>query len=169
MSTHYLEVGVLKGSTFCAAINNNKLTAYAIDHFKDNTQAATGSNIESSKQIFIDNAKKYKGKNSINLFDCDFRKVNLDKIEKIDLMFYDADHDAKSNIDALLYFKDKFVDESIIIFDDANFDGVVDSARKGAKLAGLNIVYDKIILNDIEDPEQWWNGLYVMVIKKENL
>jgi hypothetical protein len=84
-------------------------------------------------------------------------------------MFYDADHDAKSNIDALLYFKDKFVDESIIIFDDANFDGVVDSARKGAELAGLNIVYDKIILNDVEDPEQWWNGLYVMVIKKENL
>ena len=169
MSTHYLEVGVLSGSTFCAAINNNNITAYAIDHFKDDTQAATGSDIKANKQTFIENVKKYKGNNSVHLFDCDFRKANLDKIEKIDLMFYDADHDPKSNIESLVYFKDKLADESIIIFDDANFDGVVDSVREGMKIAGLNIVYDKIILNDIEDPDQWWNGLYIMVIKKENL
>jgi hypothetical protein len=67
---------------------------------------------------------------------------------------------------AVRYFSDKFRDESILIFDDANFDGVVSGAKEGIKEAGLEVIYEKLILNEMEDPDQWWNGLYIVIIRK---
>ena len=53
----------------------------------------------------------------------------------------------------------------MLIFDDANFEGVVYGAQKGIEDAGLQIVFEKIIMNELEDPTQWWNGLYITVVK----
>jgi hypothetical protein len=64
------------------------------------------------------------------------------------------------------YFAEKFVDDTILVFDDANFDGVVEGARKGIQDAGLKIVYQKVVLNEIEDSDQWWNGLYITLVRK---
>ena len=30
---------------------------------------------------------------------------------------------------------------------------------------GLKILYERELLNDQEDPEMWWNGLYVVVFQ----
>ena len=53
-----------------------------------------------------------------------------------------------------------------MIFDDANWDGVVYSAREGIKRVGRNILYSKIMLNDVESENDWWNGLYITVTAK---
>ena len=59
----------------------------------------------------------------------------------------------------------------MLIFDDANWEGVVEGARNGANKAGLEVAYEKMLLCDVEDLESWWNGLYILVINKpkENL
>lgn len=168
ISTSYLEIGVLNGGTFCATIQNNKLNCYAVDHWKDNTQASNGStNIISSKQNFIENAKRFKGENKIKVFDSNFLAVDKTQIGNIDLMFYDADHSHEMTSLAVTYFADKFADEAILIFDDANFDGVVSGANKGIKESGLEIIYNKLILNEMEDPDQWWNGLYITIVRRK--
>ncbi len=167
ISTSYLEVGVLNGATFCSTILNNTLSAYAVDHWQNKTQAANGStNIKTDKQTFINNARQYKGNSKIKLFDCNFLQVDKSQIDYIDFMFYDADHSAMMTQLAVKYFAEKFVDDTILVFDDANFDGVVEGARKGIQDAGLKIVYQKVVLNEIEDSDQWWNGLYITLVRK---
>ena len=168
ISTSYLEVGVLNGATFCSALENNTLTAYAVDHWQEQTQAANGStNIQSNKETFVTNVKEFKGNSTIKLFDCDFRQVDLTQIDYIDFMFYDAEHSHNLTSNAVTYFADKFADEAILVFDDANFEGVVSGANEGLEKSGLEIAYSKILMNDIEDPTQWWNGLYIVVVKRK--
>jgi len=167
ISTSYLEVGVLNGATFCATIKDNNLKAYAVDHWLEQTKSANGKvAFKSSKEKFIENVKKYKGDNKVKIFDSHFLKVNKASIDDIDLFFYDADHSAEANYHAIRYFADKLKDEAVVIFDDANFDGVVDGAKKGILDAGLEIIYEKILLNDLEDPDMWWNGFYLAIVKK---
>lgn len=167
LSTSYLEIGVLNGGTFCSVLDGNTLKAYAIDHWKDETQAANGStSIKASKQTFIDNVRKFKNTSTIKLFDSNFLNVDKTEINNIDMFFYDADHSHEMTSAAVRYFSDKFTNEAILIFDDANFDGVVSGAKEGMKESGLEVIYEKLILNEMEDPNQWWNGLYICVIRK---
>jgi len=169
LSTSYLEIGVLNGATFCSVIENNSIKAYAIDNWENQTLSLTGiADVSSSKKIFIENVKKFKGNNKIKLFDSHFLNVDKSQIEYIDFMFYDADHDAELTKMSVMYFAEKFSKNTILVFDDANFEGVVFGALQGIKESGLDILYQKIILNDIEDADQWWNGLLILVVKGEN-
>ena len=168
LSTSYLEVGVLNGGTFCSVLENNHLQAYAIDMWKDNTQASDGStNIVSSKDTFVENVRKFKGNNKVRIFDCNFLNVDKSQIDYIDFMFYDADHSHHMTSSAVRYFADKIIDEAILVFDDANFEGVVSGAHEGIKESGFEIIYEKMILNEIEDPDQWWNGLLVTIVRRK--
>jgi hypothetical protein len=81
-------------------------------------------------------------------------------------MFYDGPHDADSTKRAIAYYKECLSDVAIIIFDDANWQGVVAGADAGIKEAGLTVVYSKLLLNNVEDKTMWWNGLYILVVKK---
>ena len=67
---------------------------------------------------------------------------------------------------AKMYYKDCFADECICIFDDANFPNVVIGAMKGLEQIDHELIFHKKVLNTIENPTQWWNGIYVTVIKK---
>jgi hypothetical protein len=85
---------------------------------------------------------------------------------KIDMWFYDGPHDATSTEQAILHYKNVFAKEAVLIFDDANWDGVVEGARNGINKAGFEVAYEKMLLCDVEDIESWWNGLYVIVLAK---
>ena len=167
-STRYLEIGSALGATLSSVLANNSLTAYAVDSWAEDIQPATAS-IElpkNTKENFIENVKKYKGSNTVKIFDCDWTKVEKREITGIDLFFYDGAHDELSTKLAVKYFAPCFADTCILIFDDANWEGVVYGAAEGIKIAGLDILYEKKLLNDQEDPLQWWNGLYLVVAKK---
>lgn len=166
ISSSYLEIGVLNGATFCAALQNNTLQAYAVDHWKDQTTAANGKDVKGSKQTFIENAKKFKGQSTITVFDCHYLQVEKSKLVPIDLFFYDADHSKNANYSAIRYFADRLADNAILVFDDAYWDGVVAGAREGIADSGLEILFDRIILNEQEDDKMWWNGFYIAVVKK---
>lgn len=166
LSSHYLEIGCLNGATFCSTIENNDLTCYAVDHWSENTQSADNStNIISAKETFVHNVKQVKGKNRIKLFDSNFLNVDRSEIEKIDFMFYDADHSKEITSLAITYFAEKFVPGTILVFDDANWDGVVEGVNEGLKQVGLEPIFTRIILNEQESNVDWWNGLYVVVLK----
>ena len=167
ISTSYLEVGCLGGRTFSSTIAGNKLTAYAVDNWKEGVAAENESiDITVTKEDFVNAIKPYKGDNKIKVFNCDFIDVDRTVIKDVDLFLYDGDHSYESTKQAVQYFAPTFAQECVIIFDDANWDGVVDGAIEGIKQAGLKIQYEKKMLNSVEDEWMWWNGLYIVVVKK---
>jgi predicted O-methyltransferase YrrM len=166
-SKKYLEVGSFLGATLSSVLYNNQIEVCAVDNWATNIQALTHDGLpENKKEEFIKNVKKYKGNNKVKVFDCDFNKVDKTELKGVDLFFYDGDHSDLSTKVAVKYFAECLADTSIVIFDDANWDGVVDGANAGIAEAGLTILYEKKILNDVEDPMQWWNGLYILVLRK---
>lgn len=168
ISNSYLEVGSLAGRTFSSVLSGNKLQAYAIDKWKDGI-VSENKNLEFTvtKDDFVKNVLPYKGDNSIKVFNSDYRNVNKDQIKKVDLFMYDGDHSYESTKHAVEYFADTLADEAVLVFDDANWKGVVDGALDGIKSAGLELVYDKKMLNSVEDSTMWWNGLLIAVVKKK--
>lgn len=164
----YLEVGSYLGATACAALSNNKLEAYFIDTWEDKVQAMRDDIVlpENNKATFIENIKKFKGQNNISIFHCDMYEVDLEEIKPVEVFFYDGPHDSYNTSKAIQYFSKVFAEECIVIIDDANFDGVVSGAKHGLSKIPYNIIYQKIILNDVESEKEWWNGLYVAVVKK---
>lgn len=165
----YLEIGSYLGATAVAALDGNQLAAYFVDNWKDQVQAFR-DDIElpkNNKEEFIKNVKSFKGENTIKIFDCDMFNTDLSEIDPIEVFFYDADHDPEITSKAIQYFSNVFADEVIVIIDDANFDGVVQGARNGINNTRFVSIFERIILNDIEDENAWWNGLYILILKKE--
>jgi len=170
----YLEIGVFHGSTFCASIQNNNITAYACDTWEEKNIKPFRDDIEwdveeASIEIFIENVQKHWTDNSnICILNGDIRGITKDNIkDKINLIFYDGDHSPHIQnecLDAIINFTD---DEFILILDDANFDGVVESIRNFINSRKLHCVFERVLLTEqLEDENSWWNGVYLAVLKK---
>ena len=53
-----------------------------------------------------------------------------------------------------------------LVVDDANIEENVAITKRFIDGIGLRILYERELLNDQEDPDMWWNGLYVVVLSK---
>jgi hypothetical protein len=168
VSTNYLEIGSYLGFSTCSVLKDNDINVFCVDTWKENLQPLTqGLTLpDNSKEEFIKNVKIYKGNNPVTAYECDLFDTNLNDIKNIDLFFYDGPHDSNFIEKAVIYYKDCFADECICIFDDANFTDVVIGANKGLEQIDHNVIFERKILNQIEDASQWWNGIYIVVIKK---
>jgi hypothetical protein len=82
------------------------------------------------------------------------------------MFFYDGPHDKQTTKSAVEYYWPAFQQETILIFDDANWPEVVEGANLGIQSMGGQISYQKLMLNDIESSTEWWNGLYILVVRK---
>lgn len=171
--TKYLEVGVYNGSTFCSAIQGNDITAYAADHWQDKNIKPVRDDIEwtsqeGSVEKFVENVKSTWTDNSkIAILNGDIRGVEKSNINhKINTVFYDADHDSLVQTECLSNIINFVDDEFILIMDDANFDGVIESTKDFISSNKFEILYERIILTEkIEDSTSWWNGIAIFVLK----
>lgn len=165
----YLEIGSYLGSTFCAAIEGNELEAYAVDNWAtDNLQPAENeTEIErASYQDFKENAKRYKGDSKVRIINADCKNlVPEDLNSKVNLVFYDGDHSYDGQLESLQTIKDLVEDTFILILDDANFAGVVESAEQFVRQNNFSILFEQKLLNAIESDRMWWNGLYILVLQ----
>ena len=167
--TKYLEAGVYAGGTFYSALQNNNIKGYAVDDF-EKAYAPWRDDIEfvghkDPKKAFLQPPwwpdKRY---------DFELLEGKVDDItvpEKCNVIFYDADHDPLQqykNINHLLQFCE---DEFILLVDDANMSGVVESVEDLVKHKKLNVLFERKILTSIpEDQSSWWNGIYILLIQK---
>ena len=165
----YLEIGSYLGSTFCAAIEGNELEAYAVDNWAtDNLQPAENeTEIErASYQDFRENAKRYKGDSKVRIINADCKNlVPEDLNSKVNLVFYDGDHSYDGQLESLQTVKDLVEDTFILILDDANFAGVVESAEQFVRQNNFSILFEQKLLNAIESDKMWWNGLHILVLQ----
>ena len=160
----YLEIGSAMGATASAA-GSNDIEVHCVDNWQGNIQPENENLFlpVNTRTEFEKHTAHIKNK---HVHQGNFLTIDTSSIRNIDLMFYDGPHDMDNTRQAVVYYKECLSDVAIIIFDDANWQGVVAGADAGVKEAGLTVMYSKLILNNVEDKTMWWNGLYILVVKK---
>jgi predicted O-methyltransferase YrrM len=168
----YLEVGAAMGATFCAAIKGNPIHAIAVDNWKEQIQPARNDLNQlprNSVQTFIENVKKHKGLAEVDILNGDLFKADVSQFSNnIEMFFYDGPHDFESTKRAVEHYYPVLANECIIVFDDANWQSVVEGAQAGINSVGAQVTFEKMMLNSLENPNEWWNGLYIVVIRKND-
>lgn len=158
----YLEIGSAMGATILAI--DPAVEKHCVDTWEEDVQPQNESFIlpNNSREAFEENTSSV----AKTVHHCDMLSVDRSKIKNIEMFFYDGPHDEQSTSAAVEYYKDCFADTCVLIFDDANWMNVVKGADDGVLKAGLIPIYSRLLLNEIEDPSMWWNGLYIMVVQK---
>lgn len=165
----YLEIGSYLGSTAAAVLENNPLNATFIDTWKEDVQDKQGKLKlpPNSRKQFEKNIAPYIGNSNIRIIESDMFDVpTVDMNETIQMMFYDGPHDYKTTYNAISLYYSTLAKEAIIVVDDANWKETVDGTLAALYDAGARITYKKLILNSEENGKEWWNGLYILVIRK---
>lgn len=161
----YMEIGSAMGST-AAVVGMNDIDVHCIDNWESDIQCEKDDLFDLPINTLEEFKKNTKHIKKLHIHECDFLNFENSVINNVDLFFYDGPHDFENTKSAVIKYKDSLSDTSILIFDDANWDGVVSGADKGISESGLRVIYSKLILNDVEDPGMWWNGLYILVVEK---
>ena len=176
----YLEVGVYAGSTFCAAVQNNDMVAaYANDNWSQSNLQPAREDINLSLQnvtvdTFVKNLQENITTDSLD-FDIQVLKGDSSGLGKkdfkhdVNIIFYDGDNSEHKMREFFINMLDFTEDVFTLVIDDANIEANVAITKRFIDGMGLKILYERELLNDQEDPEMWWNGLYVVVLSKSGL
>jgi len=167
----YLEVGVFQGATFTAALEGNNAIAHALDHWKDTginpARDVEGWSAESGdpKQAFMANCELVIGNNRVTGHDYDIRDFDINIIpQKLNVVFYDGDHSAEGTEFFLRKFWPAFDETFVLVVDDWNWQGAQQGTN--AVLEKEKVLYKKELLTLGEDPNDYWNGLGIFVVRK---
>lgn len=162
-STNYLEIGSAMGAT-AHAVAKSGISVNCVDNWSVDIQPMSEEFLlpDNTKDEFIKNMKGF----NVNIFDNDIFATDKSKIKNVDLFFYDGPHDLETTMKAVKYYSECFSDTAILVFDDANWEGVVQGADFGISSAKLKKIYSKMLLNSPENKNMWWNGLYIVVVQK---
>lgn len=172
----YLEVGVFAGSTFCAAIENNDMVAaYANDNWTQPNLKPEREDLEfdvtGDMETFISNVERVSSNLDfdISVLDGDAQSLDASNFQhKVNVIFYDGDN----NPSVMFQFfnnMDQYTDDVFtLIIDDANMESNVKVTKEFVESKDWKILYERELLNDMEDDTMWWNGLYVLVLSKQN-
>ena len=82
------------------------------------------------------------------------------------IIFYDGDNSEKKMREFFINMMDFTEDVFTLIVDDANIEQNVAITKRFIDSTGLKILYERELLNNQEDVDMWWNGLYVVVLSK---
>lgn len=164
----YLEVGSYLGASLCSVLKDNMLVALAIDNWQEQIQPANGTEMPANVfDDFVKNVEKYRGNNRVEVLNNDLFAIDTSNmVNAFGMFFYDGPHDKESTKRAVKHYWNAFKDEVVLIFDDANWKGVVEGAQEGINECEGLVTYEKLMLNDEEDASAWWNGLYILVVRK---
>ena len=164
----YLEVGSYLGASLCAVLKDNIIDALAIDNWQEQIQPANGTELPANVfDDFAKNVERYRGNNRVQAINSDLFAVDTSAMpNSVGMFFYDGPHDKETTKQAVMHYWNTFKEEVVLVFDDANWDGVVEGVQEGINACDGLVTYEKLMLNDEEDPSAWWNGLYILVVRK---
>jgi SAM-dependent methyltransferase len=155
----YLEIGCFKGSTLLSALYNNPVYAFAIDNFSMSPKTMD----EFFKNTDGADFEFYKG-------DC--FTFNVKNIKKpIDLYFYDGDHSAEAQYNAITHFADALADEFIYVCDDWDLGKMKKCTFAAIKDLGYKIIECHELKGHKagtleEKKDGFWEGLGIVRVKK---
>ena len=170
----YLEVGTWHGATFCSALEGNNIQAVCIDSWHTNDiepmrdvegwQSKQGNPL----QIFQNNLTHVKGTNIVNGYNEPVESLDLTKIPHTsNIVFYDGDHTYEQTKNFLDRYYDKFEETMVLVIDDWNWTQIQEATNKHIEEKEYKVLYTKEIKTTGEDPNDYWNGLGVFVLRKK--
>jgi hypothetical protein len=186
---NYLEIGPALGSTFISSLYRNNDTinsATVCDLFLEEKIGKDGL------RIFTENCKKHLNEDildKVRLLNQDCFSIDLSLFEnKINFYFFDGPHRIEDHEKSLTYFESIFDDEIVIIIDDWNDKRVQAGTINGLSKIDYSVAWwsygsssytlcqfnemvglsSEIKIKDqtFGDKERYWNGIMVLVLKK---
>lgn len=167
-NTVYLEIGSWKGSSFVSALyqNQNMKKAYAIEKWV--RFAENGFDFGDVRDEFYANVHAHLQELPYEVYEKDCFSVKLNEIpEEITIYFYDGEHRKQDQKKAFTYFNDWFASEFIAIVDDWNWESTRSGTFEAFDELGYKILFEQYLPANFDgDVANWWNGMYVAVIRK---
>ena len=167
--TVYLELGCYAGGTFYSALQNNNTKGYAVDNYKQPTYPHRDDlnfkGYQNPKSVLLEPPWHPDKRYDYTLIEDDVNNITLP--EQVNVIFYDADHNPQAQYNNLKHVHQYCKDEFILIIDDANMPGVIESVDEFVRVMKLDVIFErKVLTNKPEDDTSWWNGLYILLLKK---
>ena len=190
--TRYLEIGVYQGAIFTSALEGNKINAIAIEDFSApqiapmrdilDWKTEEGNPLEILKKnisLVSDPVDPETLKNIVvsgwvpwmspiveiinkNAFDVTEEDIPF----KISVFFYDGDHSYEAQKKIIKHYLPMMDETFIMIIDDWNWKQVQEGTIESIKEENLKVMYDHFILTSGENPNDYWNGLGIFVLKQ---
>lgn len=161
----YLEIGCFKGSTFISALYGNDqsiIDAVGIDNW---------SEFGGPFQVFTKNCIKFLPNSKYRFFSHESFSLDISSLfpKPVNIYFYDGDHSEEAQELALTYYNKALDNFFILIVDDWNWEKVKIGTFKAFKKLNYEIVYSEELPASFNgDIENWWNGIFIALIRKNN-
>jgi len=128
----YLEVGSWAGSTACAAMYGNHVTAVCIDNW---------SEFGGPKEAFHSNVGRVLSEGiRFSFIECDFRAIDFKSIGKFNLYMFDGPHDEQDQYDGIALAAPALDEDFTLIVDDYNHAKVENGTARALAALGVQIV-----------------------------
>ena len=162
----YLEVGVWEGSTFCAAIFGNRVTATAIDDW---------SQFGGPSTKFFANLSRYKGPDAkVSFLEMDFKKVDYASLGQHDVYLFDGPHAEDDQFSGLTISQPALASEYVVIVDDWNWSQVRNGTFRAIQDLKLTVDFAAEICTTLDNStpkvghgnSDWHNGYFIAAVRK---
>lgn len=162
----YLEIGIFRGATLCAAISGNKTHATGIDNWSEYGGKAN--------EFYINLAALKGADAAVAIIEQDFRTVNYAAFEPFNIGFYDGPHSEADQYDGARLLIDALEPQAVIIIDDWNWQHVRRGTTNAIRDTGRQIDFAIELRTSFDDrcPEpcgmrsDWHNGIFAAVISR---
>lgn len=162
----YLEVGLFRGATFCAAAcKNMEGYFHGVENF---SQDFSESGIKDDLIKNVETVTPKTGPIKIYVEDCwKFDEPSL--LGKVDVFMYDAHHDYEYQARALPYYLKYMKDEFVWVVDDFSWPSVQQGTRDSLDLLQnkVNLLHEMVWQVTANDHPVYHNGVAVFVLKKK--
>lgn len=153
-ATRYLEVGLLHGATFCAALCENQAHGIGIENF---------SEFDGAESIVRANAERCVTRGTTEFRFQDVLTVDPVPLAPVDVLFYDGNHAETATRETLAHLLPTLTNPGIVLVDDYNWEAVQVGAWSG--LSGYRVHRKWHLGAGREgDGAGFWNGLGVFVV-----
>ena len=162
----YLEVGSWAGSTLCAAIHGNHVTALAIDNW---------SEFGGPREAFHANLAHFMTPGArVRFTESDFRAVDYAACGRFNVYLFDGPHEPQDQYDGIMLAQPALDDEFVLIVDDWNWPRVRAGTLEALARVGLDVRYMVEIRSTLDDchpavafqDSDWHNGYFIGVLNK---
>ncbi len=156
----YCEAGPGKGATLVGALLGNDRQAVAIDNFSEFDEPP-------KFDILMDNLHRFGVRERVDFHREDILDFLADElIAPIGIFFYDAAHDYRTTLMALLMVERHLAPEALVVIDDWNFKHVKQAVWDWlAVTPGVSMVAN--FTTDKNGVQPWWNGLLVLAVRRD--
>jgi predicted O-methyltransferase YrrM len=139
----YLEIGTWAGSTLCAAISNNRVSATAIDNW---------SEFGSPKALFESHLAQFKTPEAhVRFIESDFRAVDFSALGKFNIYLFDGPHEYQDQYDGLEMVLPALDEQFVLIVDDWNWEKVREGTRRALQANRISPLYSIEIRSTLDN------------------